>query len=147
MRDEQGRAADIGQVLAEPRADVEPRAGVERGQRLVEQQRHRVRRQRASEGDALGLAPGQRPRLAVGELAEAEPRRATPPPAAGTRPWTRPMQRSAERDVVDDREVGEQPVVLEHQADPALCGGHEHIGCRVVDHATTDRQPALRSWE
>ena len=36
----------------------------------------------------------------------------------------------------------EEPVVLEHQADPALRRLHEHVGGRVVDHDIADGEPA-----
>ena len=55
VRHEERRSTDVGEVLAQPRPDVEPRAGVERRQRLVEQQRERVRREGATERDPLRL--------------------------------------------------------------------------------------------
>ncbi len=49
-----------------------PRRGVERRQRLVEQQRVRLEHQRASERDALLLAAGELRRQPLGEPAEAD---------------------------------------------------------------------------
>ena len=52
--------------------DARFRVGVERGQRLVEQEDSRPARKRTRERDALTLAARQEPRAFVGERGEAE---------------------------------------------------------------------------
>ena len=47
-----------------------------------------------------------------------------------------------ERDVLERRQVGEQQVVLEHDADRALLGRDEDVGRRVVDDDAVERDPA-----
>ena len=39
----------------------------------------------------------------------------------------------AERDVLEDAEVGEEQMVLEHHADVAVLGRHPDVGGRVFD--------------
>ena len=53
---------------------VAPREGVERGERLVEQQHFRLRHQRARDRDALRLPAGEFARPGVGLVGEADPR-------------------------------------------------------------------------
>ena len=65
---------------------------------------------------------------------------AAPPPVAvglGGAP-----RAGAEGHVLQHGEVGEQQVVLEHDADRPLLGGHEHPGGRVVDDPAVDRDTA-----
>ena len=71
--DQQRRAGVVGEVAVQLGAGVQPGAGVERGERLVEQQQRRVDGERAGQGDPLGLPAGQLARLAAGVLGEADP--------------------------------------------------------------------------
>ena len=107
------------QVPAQLRAHGQPGAGVERGQRLVEQQQPRARR--PARGPARPAGPGRRrARRDGGRRGRRGPRGpATGRPVAcrGLRPIPRRPQ--AERDVVGDREVREQQVVLEDHPDAA----------------------------
>ena len=69
---EQGGHAGLGEDGGELAPARGARARVERGQRLVEQQRRGAPRQRAGDGDALALAARQGPRPLVGEVRDAE---------------------------------------------------------------------------
>ena len=77
VRDEDGGDAELlldrADLLAQRNADL----GVERRQRLVEQQQLRLRRQRAGERDALLLAAGELVGIAVAELRQLDDARAS----------------------------------------------------------------------
>ena len=87
---EQRRHAGLGQHGGELAAAGGAGAGVERGQRLVEQQRRRPPRERAGDGDALALAAGQRARPLVGEVRDAEALEQLERPRAGARARSSP---------------------------------------------------------
>ena len=59
VRDEQRRQPELGQQLGELAADDRARVGVQRGERLVEQQDRRVARERPRERDPLPLTAGE----------------------------------------------------------------------------------------
>ena len=69
---QQARPVELGQVRSQLGLDVEPGAGVERGQRFVEQQQLGRRRPALGPGDPLGLAAGQRGRFPVGQSVQAQ---------------------------------------------------------------------------
>ena len=96
---------------------------VERGERLVEQQQPRAQHQRAGERGALLLPARELVRHPAGELRDAyQSERLVhhlPDPTRG-----RAAGAEAERDVLVDREMGEQRVVLRHVADVPLPGRH-----------------------
>ena len=85
--------------LADQGGDLHPhplaQVGVQVGQRLVAQDQPGVRDQRAGERDPLLLPAGQLVRVPPREVGEPDPRRASPPPAPGTRPGGRRRRRSA----------------------------------------------------
>ena len=97
--------------------------GVERAERLVEQQHLRLDRERPREGDALALAARQLRGVAVGQPVELdelqELRHARADLVLGEAPRARPHAQ-AEGDVLEHRHVAEERVVLEHEADAAL---------------------------
>ena len=74
--DEEADAVEGGEVAAQVAADVAAGAGVEGGERFVEEQQARLGRQRAGQGDALGLAAGEGARPVVGVVGEPDPLRA-----------------------------------------------------------------------
>src|SRR5207245_4839898 len=80
------------------------RVGIERGERLVQQQHLRRARERTGEGDALALAAGQLARARVREVGDPEP-------------LEQPVRAPAELDVLAYREMREEGVVLEHETD------------------------------
>ena len=96
--------------------------GVEIARRLVGEQQSRVARERARDRDALLLASGERARAVVrrarrarrGRAARRRRRRAS---RSGT-----PAMRCGKRDVLLRRELGQQMVELEDEADVARCG-------------------------
>ena len=104
-------------LLAQADADL----GVERRQRLVEQQHARARRQRAGQRDALLLAARQLEGIALAVAGEADELEhlLDARVALGLR-LARDLE--AEADVVGDVHVGEQRIGLEHHADLALVG-------------------------
>ena len=56
----------------QPRAELLAHRGVERAERLVEQQHARLDRERAGQGHALALAAGELRGIAVGEALEVD---------------------------------------------------------------------------
>src|SRR6185436_21049229 len=98
--------------------DVAARGRIERGERLVKQKESRVDGERPREGDALRLATRESARSRVRVLGEAEP--VQPGSSARERLVARDAARAkTEGHVLDRRQVGEQQVVLEHDADRA----------------------------
>ena len=124
MGDEHRGVAGLVVDLAQPAAQVAAHLGIERPERLIEQQHPRFDGERPGERHALPLAAGELRREAVakaGELHQLEKleRRAcglrSPPGAA---PRGRTLQ--AEGDIVENRHMAEQRIVLEHEADIAV---------------------------
>ena len=72
MGDEQRGNLDLPQYLGQLPPGACAGAGVQRGQRLVEQQRGRPARKRPSERHALALAAGKRAGSGVGQPSDAE---------------------------------------------------------------------------
>ena len=114
MGDDQRRHAGLAQQRQCLLADLRAAADVEPGEWLVEQQHPRFRCKCPQQRAALGLSAGKRMRVVFGERRKAHPlqRRSHAAPTAG-------IARQAEGDVPRDRQVGEQCIVLEHQADAA----------------------------
>ena len=111
---------------------VEPGAGVQRRQRLVQQQQGGLAGQRPGQGHSLGLAAGQLAGLAVGQGVEAEPAE----PVAGHAPGLLAAGAAGagpEGHVLRHGQVREQPVVLEHEAHGPPGRLHERAGAGVVD--------------
>ena len=78
---EQRREPEPGQHVLQLAADDGAGLGVERRERLVEQQHAGVARQRPGQRDALALAAGQRARALVGQVVDAHPRQQLGRPA------------------------------------------------------------------
>ena len=116
---------DLAHFQAQALAQVD----VEVGERLVEQQQLRPRRERARERDALLLAAGQLVRVAGGGAFHADDveQLADAPRAPGG-----VQLPQAETDVLADGEVGKQRVVLEHHADTAALRGDDVAGTAHV---------------
>ena len=118
-----GVAQDGLDVVPHLRAEV----GVEVGERLVEEQQGGRGRQRPRHRHPLLLAAGQLVRVAAAE--PGQPHQVEH--VADPRPPRRPVQAvQAEADIVVHGEVGEERVVLEHDADAARLGRHEAPGAR-----------------
>ena len=141
VRHQDRRAGELREVRAQVGAYVDPGRGVERGERLVEQEDARPARQGARERGPLLLPAGELVGGTRGQRLEPEPR----DPLGGVRP--RPGLRAAgraeaERDVVEDGEVREQPVLLEHDTDLTPRGRDEQVGGGVVDDHVVEPQAA-----
>ena len=140
--DEEADAVERGEVAAEVAADVAAGAGVEGGERFVEQEQARLGGQRAGEGDALRLAARQGAgavMCVVGEPDPIEPGRGSGSglrfgDAAGAQP---------EGDVLERGQVGEQQVVLEDDADGSAFRVDEDVGGRVVERLAVELDAAL----
>ena len=118
VRDQDGDGLELGQVAPELGADLQAGAGVQGGQRLVEEQQPGAGGQGAGEGDALGLAAGQPARLGAGVVGEAHAVQPLGGLRAGLR-LGRAVAARAEGHVVQGGEVREEQVVLEDDADRA----------------------------
>ena len=114
VRDQDQRRPRVVPEVEQMVLQVAPREGVERGERLVEQQHFRLRHQRARNRHPLRLPAGQfaRPGLAL----SARPTRASAR-ATFSRLRIRRQVRQAEADIVGDAEPGQQPRLLEDDAD------------------------------
>ena len=95
--------------------------GVERAERLVEQEHFRPVRERAGDGDALLLAAGKLGRQALVHALERDELQqlCAPRHALGT---AHAPDAQRELDVVRDAHVAEERVVLEYEADAAVAG-------------------------
>ena len=108
---------------AQPAAQFLAYLGVERAERLVEQQNLRFDRQGAGERDALTLAAGQLTRKAVGERRELDQFEQAHHPRADLRlagPLASGLDPQPEGDVLEHRHVPKQRIVLEDETHPAL---------------------------
>jgi hypothetical protein len=113
---QQSRDRQSGEAATQLAAQPGPRAGVERGQRLVEQQQPGVGHQDARQRHALGLSARKRLWSSAQLLRQAESRKALPRLLSGL--MTRqPPSAQPERDVVERRQVWEPRVVLKHGPD------------------------------
>jgi hypothetical protein len=131
-----------GEVAAEFGPNLDAGARVEGGKRLVEEQEAGVRRERAGEGDTLGLATRQGAGLGVGLLGEGEPLEPLTCSVAGAGLVVAPGA-EPEGDVVQRTEPGEEQVVLEHDADRAFGSGDEHVGGGVVEDGAVELDAAV----
>ena len=123
VRDEHARQVNFFVQPPQPAPQLLPHLGVERAERLVEQQHLRLDGQRPRERDALALAAGELRRIAVAqvvELHELQQVRHLRRDLVVRRPMRARPHAQAERDVLEHRHVPEERVVLKHEADAAL---------------------------
>ena len=113
--------------------------GVQRAERLVEQQHLRLDRERAGERHPLALAAGELRRVALLEARRGRRSRAARRPRASISRLGPLADRQAEGDVVAHGHVLERGVVLEDEADAALL--RRHAG----DVVPADRRPRPES--
>ena len=124
--DEDGGVAGGVVDFAQPAAQLAADLRVERAERLVEQEHRGSIAMRAGERHALALAAGELRRIALlqaGELHEVEEFRGAAADLGLGGPRRAGPDLQAEADILDDRHVLEQRVVLEHEADIALLHG------------------------
>jgi len=118
-------------------AGLRAELGIQVGQRLVEQEQLGIAHQRAGDGEALLLAAGERARLAVEQLTEAEAHdlRGDADALLGLSVG-RAAHLEEETEVAAALEVGIERVVLEDHADVAILHRHlAHVLFTVVDFA------------
>ncbi len=124
VRDQHRRHAGLGLQATQPLPQVVADLGVERAERLVEQQHLRLDGERPRERHPLALAARQLRRVALLVAGQADDLQqlVDAPVDLGLRP---PADRRAEADVVAHVEVLERGVVLEDEADLARLRRHE----------------------
>ncbi len=123
--DEYGGGAELLVNGAQPAPQILAHAGVERAERLVEQQHLGFDGKRPGERHALALAAGQLRRIAVAEsveLHQAEQLLDLGRDGGLGRAAVAVAHAQAEGDVLGDRHMAEQGVLLEHETDAALLG-------------------------
>ena len=81
--DHHGRAGEPGQMAAQLGPDLQPGPGVQRGQRLVQQQQRRLGGQRPGQRHALRLPTGDRPGPRPRQVGDPDPLQPAPSPAGG----------------------------------------------------------------
>ncbi len=140
VRDEQRRRTAGALQCANLVAQLMTDAGIERRQRLVEQQQLRFDHERPRERDALLLPAGQHRDAARRMRRQSDPlehvQRAPAPHVGRDAAHPQPV-----RDVVEHRQVREQRVVLEHH--PHFAPPHGHAGHVVA----ADRDAAAPAVE
>src|SRR5262245_11712432 len=119
VRHHDGGDADLLLQTADLAAQADALERVERGKRLIEQQKSRGCGERARERDALLLAAGQLARVFRLAARQADQLEQLEDPAGDLAARHAPVDQAV-ADVGGDREVGEQRVRLEHDAVVAL---------------------------
>ncbi len=135
VRDVDRRHAQLALHPGDLRAHLHAQAGVEVRERLVHQEDPRLAHDRAAHRDALALAAGELARLALQQVGQAE-RLAGALDAAPDLGLRRAARAQAEGDVVEDRHVRIERVVLED---------HRHVALariELVDRLVADRDLA-----
>lgn len=130
--DEQDRGVVDAAELADEVLHTEPGQRVERGERLVEEEKFGLPDQRPCQRDALGLAAGQGGRPGVGMTVEADLGEG---PQAG-RPGRRPA-RQPDGHIAEDLRGGDEPGLLE---DDRAGGGDEGLSPVGAVEAAEDAQ-------
>ena len=137
MRHEQDGEVELVEKLLQLESQRRARVRVERRQRLVEEEHAGIASERSCESDPLALT--------ARELAGPSPRQVSDPEALEepARAVARPV-----RDVLLDRHVREQRVVLEDEPDAAMLGRERDAGRGVEQHLAVEHDPpALRPDE
>jgi len=125
--DEDAGHVDLVVQPAQPAAQLLADLGVERAEGLVEQQHLGLDGQGAGQRDALALAARELVRVALGQRLELDQAQQVQHAAADLRigrPHRLGAHAQAEGDVLEDRQVAEQRVVLEDEAHAAVA----HVG-------------------
>jgi len=119
MRDQDGRHPEAPLHRAHRVAQLDADLGIQCAEGLVEQQHRGLVRERARDRDPLLLAAGELRRVAVVVALQRDQAQQllAPAPALG---GPRPSHAQRELDVVRDRHVAEQRVMLEHEAHATL---------------------------
>ena len=131
MRHEQGRDLETGEELLQLDSHLDLRVGVERRERLVEQEDLGVAREGAGERDALALAAREAAGQRVFEMPDLE----------ALEVLVRGMAARV-LDVLAHGQVREERVVLEDEPDPPFLGPQEHASLRVEPGLVVAADPA-----
>ena len=129
---EQGRQPELADQLAELDPDGGTGVGIERRERLVEEQHARFAGERPREADPLALAAGEGCRSRLGQMLDAQ----APEQLRHTLPT------AAEGNVALDVQVRKEGVVLEHETDGAPLRWHVPPRRRVEPDVGADGDPA-----
>ena len=142
MRDQQVGTGELAEMASEVSPHLGPHRGVQRRQGFVEQQHPGVGGQRPGERHPLLLPARERGRTGVLHRPQAqpfEPRGRSPPGGRPSRaPGTQP-----EGHVLQDAEVREQEVLLEHHADGPALHGDTKAPPGVLQHLAVEHHAAL----
>jgi len=123
VRHEDGRDPKLALHLADGAAQLLADLGIESAEGLIEEQYLGLVRERAGDGDALLLAAGElRGQALVHALESDEPQELAAPRMAGAGAHATHAQ--GKLNVVGDRHMTEERVVLKHEADVALLRGN-----------------------
>jgi hypothetical protein len=115
VRDEQDAGLMVGDEFANEIVHADTRERVERGERLVQQQKLRLLHQRAGEGHALRLSTGKVARPIVEPIAEPDLSK------RGRGPLARVRHMKAERDIAPETVPRQQAMFLKHNCRPPWC--------------------------
>lgn len=118
VRDQDGDGLELGEMPTELGADLQTGAGVQRCKWLVQEQQAGAGGQGTGQGDTLGLAAGQLARLGAAVVREPQAVEPLGGLCAGLR-LGGAVTAWSEGHVVQGRQVGEEQVVLEDDADRA----------------------------
>jgi hypothetical protein len=141
VRDVDGGEPESLLQLAQVAAQAMAQAGVEVGQRLVEQHDRRLHHDAAGERDALHLATREQARAAVGEVLEPHELERLHHASTGL-DLRGPLHGERERDVLEHGHVRPDRIGLEHHADVALVRRAVHALAGVEEHVVADRDAA-----
>ena len=138
--DEDAGDVDLVVQAAEPLAELLAHLGVERAERLVEQEYLGLGGERASQRDALALTAGElRGHRVLVALELHKPQQLVHALAnLGLRLLA---DAQSERDVVEDRHVPKERIVLEDEADVALADGRAGDVFFLVQNGPRNRPP------
>ena len=142
VRHEEADAVVAVELAAQLTARLQTRARVEGGQRFVEQEQARLRREGPDQGDPLRLAAGQLVRLAPPVFAEPHPIEPLGGPGPGFA-FRHATAAQPEGHVLEGGEVREEEVVLEDDPHRAGFGRDVLAGCRVVEDPPVEHHPPL----
>ncbi len=147
VRDEDAGQVNLVVQPAQPAPQLLADLGVERAERLVEQQHPRLDGERPRQRDALPLPARELRRIPgaqVVELHQLEQLVDLPRDLRVRRPPVPRPHAQAERDVLEHRHVAEQRVVLEDEADAAIARAGVGRVLALEQHRAASRRSRAR---
>ena len=141
MGDHQRGTAERIEMPAQITSYIPTCPHIERSERFVEQQHARLCGQRPRKRHPLRLPARQCPRTMASMCREADA--VEPFGGAPTRlGLAHPTRTESEGNVLERAEMGEQQVVLKHDADMATFGSHERTRRRIIEHVAIEFDPS-----